>query len=360
MTKRAYLNLSAGTWRRLRREWNLPATPALLWQMLVPGSLFSLLGRLQARVLRRRGATPSLAGSVVILGYWRSGTTLLHHYLACDKRFGFPTTYACMNPHHFLLTEGVRQGRQGQGARRVVDDMWVALDSPQEDEFALLSLGARSPYEALLAPNHFAQCLALSDLASLSPADARRWRSIFLAFVRAVSVSQGGRPLILKSPPHGYRCSLLRELLPDARFVLIVREPFTVFESTVAMWQSLFRLYAMADLPSDSEIRTAVLADRSRFEGSLAAGLEAVPADRLTLVRYEDLVERPSDVVAGIYDRLELGDFATVKDALAAEAAARRGYRAAERRPSEPSRTDVARAWGAIFERYGYPVSVRG
>ena len=44
------------------------------------------------------------------------------------------------------------------------------------------------------------------------------------------------RPLILKSPTHGFRVATLRELLPDARFVLIVRDPATHFESVIRMW----------------------------------------------------------------------------------------------------------------------------
>ena len=46
--------------------------------------------------------------------------------------------------------------------------------------------------------------------------------------------------MILRSPTHGARVSILRELLPDARFVLIVRDPWTNFESVVRMWRKMF------------------------------------------------------------------------------------------------------------------------
>ena len=50
-----------------------------------------------------------------------------------------------------------------------MDEMEVRASSPQEDEFALLSLGARSPYEALLIPAILPEALKLIDPQDLCP-----------------------------------------------------------------------------------------------------------------------------------------------------------------------------------------------
>ena len=221
---------------------------------------------------REQLAKANLSGAVVVLGYWRSGTTLLHEFLSLDDRYCFPTTHACMNPHHFLLTEASVLARGGPGAPRPMDDMQVLPGSPQEDEFALLSLGARSPYEALIMPQRLREALKLADPADLTQTDQKKWRSAFLDFLSGVSVRGGGRPIVLKSPTHGFRVSSLRELLPDARFVLIVRDPATNFESVVRMWKKMFETYAFGPLPTDDEIREAVIEDLPRFEAKLAAG----------------------------------------------------------------------------------------
>ena len=44
---------------------------------------------------------------IFIIGHWRTGTTLLHEFLILDERHSFPTTYDCMSPNHFLLTQGI-------------------------------------------------------------------------------------------------------------------------------------------------------------------------------------------------------------------------------------------------------------
>ena len=72
--------------------------------------------------------------------------------MCLDSRYSYATTHACMNPHHFLFSEASALAQQGTGAQSPMDEMEVRPGSPQEDEFALLSLGARSPYEALLIP----------------------------------------------------------------------------------------------------------------------------------------------------------------------------------------------------------------
>jgi len=125
-----------------------------------------------------------------------------------------------MNPQHFLLTEASALARGNPGVKRPMDELEVRPGSLQEDEFALFSLGARSPYEALLAPHCLAQALKLADPRDLPAREQETWRSVFVDFVRGVSGRGAGGPMILKSPTPGFRVSTLRELLPDARFIL--------------------------------------------------------------------------------------------------------------------------------------------
>ena len=349
---RHYLNLTAGAWRQLRRNWQVTPSATLLWQTLVPGSLFSAMAGLQRTLLRQQMTRANLRDSVVILGYWRSGTTLLHELLCLDARYTYPTTHACMNPHHFLFTEASALARGGSSMKRPMDEMEIRSDSPQEDEFALLSLGARSPYETLLIPRVMLQALTLADPRDLQPQDERRWREIFVSFLAGVSIRGMGRPMILKSPTHGSRVVTLRELLPDARFILIVRDPCPNFESVVRMWRRMFETYAIGEIPSDDEIREAVIADRVRFETKLVAGTSDLPRNRFASLTYESLVGNPLELIAGLYEQLDLGDFAPMRDALTREMKRRGDYRAKGTLPSERWRDRLSKDWAAILTQY--------
>jgi hypothetical protein len=324
----------------------------LLWQTLGPGSLLSAVETFQEAISSQQLAQANYRDAVVILGYWRSGTTLLHELLCLDKRYTYPTTHACMNPHHFLLTEASTLARRDHGMKRPMDEMEIRSGSPQEDEFALLSLGTRSPYEALLVPAILPEALKLADPRDLSPQDEERWTKIFLSFLAGVSARGAGRPMILKSPTHGFRVGTLRDLLPDARFVLIVRDPWTSFESVVRMWHTMFETYAIAPLPADDEIREAVIADRKRFEAKLAATTGDLPKIRFTTITYESLIANPLAVVEQLYQRLELGDFAVVREALISEIKRRREYQAKASLPSPAWRQRITQEWATILNQH--------
>ena len=307
---------------------------------------------MQETVSRDQLARANFQEAVVVLGYWRSGTTLLHELLCLDSRYTFPTTHACMNPHHFLFSEASALTQKATSTQRPMDEMEVRPGSPQEDEFALLSLGARSPYEALLIPSTLPEALKLTDPRDLSADDEQRWREVFLSFLAGVSVRGSGRPMILKSPTHGARVDTLRELLPDARYILIVRDPMTSFESVVRMWRKMFEMYALEPIPADDSIREAILADRSRFEVKLATGTRDLAENRFVTIAYESFVADPVAVMEGMYQRLELGNFSSVRDAVVAETQRRSGYRAKGVLPSHHWQQRISNEWAAILSGY--------
>ena len=108
-----------------------------------------LLGLAQHCIYGRRIAQTQLAGPpLFVRGHWRSGTTLLHELLGLDDRFASPTTFQCFAPSHFLLTESVvsNYGNWLIPNRRPMDNMKAGWSFPQEDEFALMNLGAPTPY----------------------------------------------------------------------------------------------------------------------------------------------------------------------------------------------------------------------
>lgn len=349
---RAYLNLTAGAWRQLRRSWKLPWSSLLLWQSTVTGPVLSAIKGIQRKTTAKRTAGCDLAGSVFVVGYWRSGTTLLHELLCNDPRYTFPTTYACMNPHHFMMTQPPQQG--GDGTKRPMDDLVVHADSPQEDEFALLGFGARSPYEAFLTPSHLAPAMALGDPRDLTVREQEAWKSAFLEFLQGVSCVGGNLPVIAKSPTHTYRIETICELVPDARFILVVRDPLIVFESAVRMWQTMMSLYAIEPVPGTDEIREVLLAERPRFEAKLAEGRARLGADRFVEVRYEALAADPVGTIEQIYAQLQLGDFEIVRAAIGEYAQKHVNYQAKNALPPEPWRQRVEDGWGGIRTFYGY------
>ena len=295
-----------------------------------------------------------LAGApIFIVGHWRSGTTYVHELMSCDERFATPTTYQCFAANHFLLTEKwiPKLAWFIMPSRRPMDNVRVGWDAPQEDEFALCAMGIRSPYLRIAFPESGVTHQAWLDLDQLSSEQLDEWKQGLDLFLRRVTRSTGKR-LILKSPTHTARIGLLREMYPGAKFIHIVRNPHSIYPSTLKLWSTLdeaqgmqLRRHEIEDFIVDSFQRMYRAFDRDRI---------AIPDTDIIDLRYEDITARPLDEIERAYTALSLGDFETVRPMLERMTAANKDYRTNKYSPSEQQHEFVESNFGEYIQRYGY------
>ena len=327
-------------------------------RMLVTATVFNaghtFLRYAQEGLYGGRIRETELQPPLFILGHWRSGTTFLHELLVQDPRHGFPNTYQCFDPCHFLLTERLirRYFNWLLPARRIMDNMPVGWGRPQEDEFALALLGAPSPYLDIAFPNERPLDRAALDLDGLPPQVRAKWKRTLLHFLRAVSV-RDPRRLVLKSPPHTCRIPTLLQLFPEARFVHIVRDPYAVFSSTINLWKTLNRMQAL-QTPTYAGLEERVFETFNHFHRRLDATRGLVAPDRFHEVRYEDLTKDPVGEVRRIYERLDLGDFETARPHLDRYLAEMSRYERNKWQLSDAERAEIDRHWGEVIRKYGY------
>jgi hypothetical protein len=315
----------------------------------------SLFGAVQRwRYGAKIDATPIEQPPVFIIGHWRSGTTFLHELLYLDDRFTSPTTYQCMAPRHFLLTEWIipRFGKFLLPKRRPMDNMLAGWDRPQEDEFALLELNAPTPYWRMAFPNDPPPDMEFLDMEGAAADDLQRFKQAILYFVKALTFHTPKR-LLLKSPPHTGRIATLARLFPGAKFIHIVRHPDALFPSTIRLWQSLDEAQGL-QLPRGKGMREYVFVCLERmYVGFEKQRSQIVPSSMVDL-KYEDLVRDPLGEVERIYRELKLGDFEPVREKLAAYVSAHKNYQPNVHELDAETKAEIRRRWGAYMERYGY------
>lgn len=355
---RPLLNLDWRAWRELRRRNPVALAHQLELRCHLAGGVLSALGTIQQALYRRTLERLELRPPLFVLGHWRSGTTLLHELLALDPDFVTPTTYACFNPHHFLLTHRAAPGST-RAVARPTGDVEVSAASPQEEEFALLCLGAISPYEAFLFPEALPNLAQLSDPEQFAPAQARRWDQTMIWVLKATAYAGGAqRRLLVKSPPNSFRVTRLRGLFEGARFVRIVREPGAVFASTLRLWESMWQRYALTSPPARDTLIEQLLPIGLSLDRAMDQGLSGLPAGAAASVSYEALVADPYRTIAAVYEQLGLAQPAGLCPRIEAYMSSHRVAARPSTRPSEePWRARVESAWAALFERYRYPLS---
>jgi len=351
--------ITAGDWVELLRENRFSVDPAYLVRAASVSAcalMNSAFRRLEQYRYGRRWNDVAVAPPLFVLGHWRSGTTHLHYLLGVDDRFACPAFYEVMYPHTFLSTGGSFSSPVAflLPQRRPYDDVRLDLAVPCEDEFAMCVSGLRSPYLTGVFPRSADRYERFLTFRDAPRADVERWKAALLLLFRKLTLKHG-KPLIVKSPAHTGRIGLLLELFPDAKFVHIHRDPFTVFQSFVHTHET--------GLPFGRLQRT----DRFDWEGlvirryrdlyeAFFAERDLIPPGHFHELRFEDLERDPVGEVRKIYEALGLPDFGRFEPALRRYADSQKGYRKNEFPELRPDlRRRVAAEWRRSFDEWGYP-----
>jgi len=252
---------------------------------------------------------------IFLLGYGRSGTTHLHYLFWQDPRFGFVTNYQA-NMHPIAL--------MGRGwlerffadkipSKRPMDNVAISLDAPQEEEIALVNATQHAPLHFMSFPRSLPESYDryVCNLGSDAD-DLRAWKRSYMEVLRKATLLSGGKRLVLKTPTNTGRIEVLLELFPDARFVNIVRNPYRVYQSMRNMYRKILPGQTLHELDWEAiDIFT-----RDAYVKLMKRYLEqrkAIAPGRLFELRYEDLDARPLEILPGIYEALDLGDFESVR-----------------------------------------------
>jgi hypothetical protein len=109
-----------------------------------------------------------------------------------------------------------------------------------------------------------------------------------------------GRRLIIKNPRNVVRAREIRTAFPNARFVWIIRNPWSVIQSMVkGKREGAMILYArdVLELPSDPVLQSAA---------SWAFGVRMMQEVPGLTVRYEDIVATPEEQLSALGEQLSL------------------------------------------------------
>jgi hypothetical protein len=264
-------------------------------------ALWSLLPLNRQRLAQHR---PEV---IVILGYYRSGTTHLQNLLACDDRLITPRWYQCLAGQGYILAWTLIRFLLVPflGRTRPQDSVGFGPEWPGEDDFALATWGGCSS----LAGRHvFPQNRELWQgwhaLNGLNSEQLGTWRKLTRRFVYKITRGKRNRVVILKSPSHTARVAELDQLFEGrVKFVHLVREPTAVIDSNVRMFHAL-RNHALQELPGVQEIRDQIVAEYDATENKCVSELDALGEDRWVRVRFKDLRSDPFGVLGSIYDGL--------------------------------------------------------
>jgi hypothetical protein len=245
-------------------------------------------------------------------------------------------------------------------AQRPMDEMDWPLNAPQEEEIALGKVLPWSFYNQFLFPRRASELFDKYVLFSgAKPRDIEDWKRQYLRILKVASLHAGGKRLILKNPVNTARVGLLFDMFRPARFIHIHRDPYDVFSSTRNLHRKVLAFSALQRV-SHSELDETVLHLYEAMMRRYLEEKERIPRHQLIDVRYDELVQRPVDVMERLYAQLGYDHFAQVRPRMETYLQALRGYRKnsfSTLTPEEVARIDER--WDFAFTEMGYEMRSR-
>lgn len=351
--------------------------PVHLAMTLVAATLFAMVGItvLAAGLLdelvfpgyhQQRTAQP-----IYIVATPRSGTTFLHRLMCLDERFTWFKLYHTLLPAAVLM-RGMQvlsalDRQVGSPLRRL--NQWLSglafsgwkgihdtgFDRAEEDEMVWL-WPLLSPGLVLLFPwpQAFPEALHPDRL----PAPARRRLAAgYRRFLQKHAHVVGrGRTLLAKNALMGGRLETTLEVVPDARFVHLLRHPYDAIPSMLSMFTMPWWAHSPHLRRDGPEVRALaeMTVDYYRRMDRLEAELGR---DRVVTVRYEDLIADPGGTVRQVYQRLGMVMGPEFEARLGQELAGSRAYHSRHQYSLEAfglSRDWVYQRMPEVFAAHGF------
>ena len=251
---------------------------------------------------------------VFIIGFWRSGTTLLHNLLCQDPAAAYTTTFQTVFPNLVLTQSWWLKPLINYFVpiKRPYDNVRMDMDFPQEEDFGLMNLQPSSIYKFFLFPGEFDRIIDQELFTGdLSPELISKWETAYRSMIAKAVLNTGGTRYIGKNPCHLTRITLLKEIFPDAKFIFIHRHPYKVIESLYHFILSIFPGVQLQDVPPDfSREKVAIL-----YKKSIEAYFHdrnIIPSDDLIELKMDDFTRDIPGHMREIYQKFRLGDYSMV------------------------------------------------
>jgi hypothetical protein len=247
-------------------------------------------------------AEQRIEGPVLVCGLPRTGTTATVGMLALDPRFRFPRMWEMAqpvppprladepdDPRAAAYREASRA--RSQAAQHISDP-----DGPEEDMVGLAPLNMHAYHGAFPMPDDFLAWWIAADFAST-----------YAYHRRVLKLLQSERPprlWLLKGPVHLFRLDAFLAEYPETRFVWTHRDPARVIPSVASLQYTLYAQRCEEGALDKAREGPKALAFWAEGMRRALAARDRIGEHRFVDVWNRDLVARPVETFAKLYDRL--------------------------------------------------------
>ena len=306
-----------------------------------------------------------------ILGNLRSGSTFLHRLLSRDVE-----TFTSLTTWDIYLTPSVTQKKITQLVSRLdlklgghLHRLLYAFDrrtlgqvrihpisffQPEEDENIHLHIWD-GYFVTFLFPfmdempdyQHFDE--------ALSPEHKRRIMTFYKSMLQRHMYATGKKYFVAKNPAFSAKIETLVEFFPDARIIYLARNPLDMLPSTISWINYARRMFTE---PKETYLYRDEIVDMTQYWYSHPLRyLDSHPSPRHLILKYDDLIQRPEQVIRSFYEQFGYPDqpgMEIIVDLAVKEALSHSSDHIYSYKEMGFTREQIISLYPEIFERFGF------
>ena len=139
----------------------------------------------------------------------------------------------------------------------------------------------------------------------ISEAELKVFEETFTKLIKISLWNTHGTQFLSKNPPHTGRVKELVKMFPNAKFIYLMRNPYTVFESTRSFFTNTIQPLKLQDI-SNEELQENILSVYAKLYHKYEADKKFIPEGNLVEVRFEDYETNAFDMTQEIYQKLQI------------------------------------------------------
>jgi len=347
-------------WRILRRQNPIdPMYRSRARRISFYSRLFAPLQALQSAIYGKKIHRIHFEGNppIFILGHWRSGTTHLHYMMARDPNLGYLNNYQALMIHVALLSRSRLRMLVSRffPKRRPQDNVHFSLVEPAEEEQPLSTITSRSSIHAFFFPRNPDYLQKYHLFNNITSGEKEEWQRKYMYLLKMIAFYNGKNRLVLKNPHNTGRIKELLELFPDAKFILLHRNPYKVYLSTYHLYKRMVSTQFLQFL-SLKEIRPMIIGNFKLIMEKYLKEKTLIPKGNLVEVGFDDLENQPLETLEHIYSKLSLPGFQDVLSPVRHYLDSVKRYKK-NKFGAVPSsiKQEIDREWDFYFSAFGYP-----
>jgi hypothetical protein len=238
--------------------------------------------------------------------------------------------------------------------KRPMDDVEMSADLPQEDQYAIGAFSPYSYYHGWCFPKQMELYNKYVLFEDVDTEDIAAWKNTYMYLLKKVTYYEQGKQLVLKNQDNTAKIRYLLEMFPNAKFILMKRNPYDIYYSMMKFMRIVIPLYCLQTPPPLDIVEDSMM---TLFEKMFTAYLnqrELIPEGNLIEIAYEEFISDPLGQVERIYDALCLDGFSESKNTLEQYLRTQEQVKVDKVDVSEDDKDKIDRRWGFYCDAFGY------